>query len=182
MPYLIAALVLVGALCLLDLVLTLAVVRRLREHTELLSRDRPAPPPSVPVGTRAGDFEVPDVEGRKLSRADLPGTTLIGFFSPDCSACEERLPEFVEYATRRSAVLARTVAVIVGTEEAAERQRDLLVPVARVVIEPPHGPAGSAFGVRAFPTLLLLEGHPDGEATVLASGFTLDALTEAAPV
>ena len=37
MPILIAAVVVVGGLCLLDLLLTFGVIRRLREHTSMLT-------------------------------------------------------------------------------------------------------------------------------------------------
>ena len=37
MPILIAAVVVVGCLCLLDLLLTFGVIRRLREHTSMLT-------------------------------------------------------------------------------------------------------------------------------------------------
>lgn len=38
MPFLVTAVVLVGLLCAVDLLLTFAVLRRLREHTEELGR------------------------------------------------------------------------------------------------------------------------------------------------
>jgi len=50
MPYLVAAVVLVGLLCLLDLVLTFGVIRRLRSTAEATPRPLTGP------GERAGEF------------------------------------------------------------------------------------------------------------------------------
>lgn len=44
MPFLITAVVLVGLLCALDLVLGLGVIKRLREHTEMLNNLNGRPP------------------------------------------------------------------------------------------------------------------------------------------
>src|SRR5690349_19483902 len=91
-----AVAVLAGALCLLNLVLTLGVVRRLREHAVLLAKLQPAaaPNPMLAVGEQVGSFETVTVDGHPVSRDALDGPTLLGIFSPNCSACAERLPKF----------------------------------------------------------------------------------------
>jgi thiol-disulfide isomerase/thioredoxin len=174
-PYLVAGMLLVGGLCLLDLVLTLGVIRRLRVHTELLSRRGPGgqPPPMIPAGSTAGDFTTTTVDGETVSRAGLEAQTLVGFFTPHCGACKERLPDFVASAAAAPGGRDRVLAVIVGSVEDAAEYRDELSAVARVVIE--EGSTGSIVGalqVTAYPTFVVL----DGDATVLASGYTLDDL------
>ncbi|MFI6599468.1 hypothetical protein ACIBHX_24715, partial [Nonomuraea sp. NPDC050536] len=80
MAYLIAVVVLVGVLCLLDLVLTLGVVRRLREHTKLVdalyemvaTMGAPAGPA---VGEVVGEFDVTTVDGSRVSRELLADQT-----------------------------------------------------------------------------------------------------------
>lgn len=178
MPALTAAVVLVGAVCLLDLVLTLAVIRRLREHTTLLASRPAMPEPSlVGVGETVA-FEATTATGEHVTSTADAGTTLVGVFSPECSACHERLPDFTRYAAGQSGGRERSLAVIVGTEEAATAQRGSLEPVARVVVEAPGGPVSSALKVQAFPTFVLL----DASGTVLGSAVTPQELPVPAAV
>ena len=91
MSYLVAAVVFLGVLSIVNLLLTLAVVRRLREHAALLQKV-PMPPPFTPPGTK-----VPDLAATLTSLiGEQPGTTVVGMFSTSCASCEEHLPEFVE--------------------------------------------------------------------------------------
>lgn len=71
----------------LNLVLTVGVIRRLREHTEQLSRVAlSSPDPILHVGDRVGDFAVTTTDGEQLSDDRFTGRTLVGFFSPGCPA------------------------------------------------------------------------------------------------
>jgi len=173
MPYLVAAVVLVGLLCLVDLVLTFGVIRRLRQHAELLSRrmDRDERI-LLGAGERVADFAATTFEGEAVSRAGLGGDTLVGFFSPSCAACAERLPDFVDRAARHDGGRARVLAVVVGDASETATQRDLLTPVARVAVEPREGPLATAFAVQGFPAFALV----DAAGSVLASGLTVEDL------
>jgi hypothetical protein len=85
------------AVCLPDLVLTRGVVRRLRRHTELISNlsSSGRRPYSIPAeGKPAGLFETVATIGEPVSRNLLSGRTLVGAFTPSCSACDERPPAF----------------------------------------------------------------------------------------
>ncbi|WP_026212553.1 TlpA family protein disulfide reductase [Longispora albida] len=152
MAYLTAAVVLVGGLCVLNLLLTLGVIRRLREHTELLSRrgsvaDDRTPQPGQVIG---------EFSSGGLVTADLGERTLVGFFSPSCAPCKEMLPSFVELA---KGYAGPVVAVVVAAgDEDAPGSVAALEPVARVVVEAPGGAAGKAFGVSAWPTFLVVSG------------------------
>src|SRR5258708_33673625 len=104
-----SAVALVGVLCLLDLVLTFGVIRRLREHTRLLAQAGPGRPPELlDPGASIGEFEAATIEGETLSLAALKLETVVGFFSPTCKPCRELLPGFVDRAAglRREQVLA----------------------------------------------------------------------------
>ncbi len=83
------AVVLFGALSVLNLLLLFGVLRRLREGVG--SRPQPGGavpgPPMAPVGTI--------VQG---TTASWDGETLVGFFTPGCGPCEQQLPAFIEYA------------------------------------------------------------------------------------
>jgi hypothetical protein len=75
MTLLAAAVTFVGLLCLLDLALTIGVIRRLREHSALLARRSSSPHGEsvAAVGTRAADFGTLDPDGEPARRASFGG-------------------------------------------------------------------------------------------------------------
>lgn len=176
MPFLIALVVVVGVLCLLDLLLTLGVIRRLRVHGELLAtRIGPRPEPMLPEGEKAQPFSTVTVDGVRLSDTALADPTLLGFFSPGCSACVERLPLFVQRARDFPGGRDHVLAVVVGPENEAADYLRRLRPVARVALEEHGGEVSRAFRVTGFPSFALM----DGDARVLASGALLEDLDSA---
>ena len=176
MPYLVAAIVVVGLLGLLNLMLTIAVARRLRSADQ--HGPRATAEPMAPVGTRVEDFTVPTVDGAEWSRDSLSGETLVGFFSPGCPACEELVPEFFEYASGFPGGPDQVIAVVEAMVEDAGRYVSLLSPVARVVADPPgRGVVVPAFAVRAFPGVVVV----DATGTITASGGGIAALPVPVP-
>src|ERR1041384_1123039 len=99
MMFLTAAVVLVGILCALDLFLTFAVVRRLREHTTELERlagmALPGSGGSAPGVLVGRSLPEPAAVGAGQSR-------LVGFFDSNCSTCFEHAPEFAAVAGART--------------------------------------------------------------------------------
>ncbi|MFI6595590.1 TlpA disulfide reductase family protein [Nonomuraea sp. NPDC050536] len=162
MPFLVAAVIVIGLLCLVDLVLTLAVVRRLRAHTLRLAELGPARAPLVQPGTTLGDFSATALDGGTVSRAFFSGPTVVGVFSTECASCHERLPEFTSYLadTRPERVLA----VVTGDADEARRFTGELTS-ATVVVEPMGGPVSRALQVSQFPSFYLV----DGDAVVVAA-------------
>jgi len=181
MTVLTVAVVLVTGLCLLNLLLTVAVIRRLREHTELIGNMGGAqdfPDSMLPVGERIGDYSAETLDGAVLTRDDLDGQTLIGVFSPGCHGCEQQMPHFVELAKNAPGGRGGVLALVVGGLEEAAGEIARLTPVARVVHEADDGPLTRALGVRAFPALARV----DSEGRVLASGLQVRDLENAADV
>jgi hypothetical protein len=171
--FLIALAVFVGAVCLLDLVLTLGVIRRLREHADRIARLSPeAPNAMLPVGERADPFDAATVEGGRVTRDALSGLTLVGVFSPNCPACAERLPQFLDVAGSHTGGRDRVLAVVVGEESEAGDQVAALSPVARVVIETMEGSITKALKIRGFPAFGIL----DASGTVVTAGTNTDRL------
>ncbi|GAA3989968.1 TlpA family protein [Allokutzneria multivorans] len=174
MTVVIIAVAVLGVLVLVDLVLTLGVVKRLREHTALIERalsaTAPMPPIMAPVGTKITPFEARTVDGTTVSLGDLPDPTLVGFFSADCPACGENLPAFLDRA--RDLGRDRVLAVAHGAPDEVADLVAKLNPVARVVTEAPDGPLGVAFSVRGVPALCLV----DATGTVVASGSDMAGL------
>jgi hypothetical protein len=153
---LIGAVVIVGVIALLDLVLTFGVIRRLREHTDLLADGAAVPrgaPTIAPVGEPVAAFSVAAVDGSQVSLADRAGEALVGVFGVGCDACEEKLPVFLERAGRFPGGRDAVLAVVVGADDGgAATYVDALTAAAVVVREEDrHGPASAALGVTGYP-------------------------------
>ncbi|MCO1653686.1 hypothetical protein [Pseudonocardia humida] len=184
MLYLTIAVVLVGALCVLDLLLTLGVVRRLREHTELLSAPRTDMSSDViAAGRRPAAFTAADADGVPVGLDDLAADALLGFFTPSCPACTERLPDFLALAARVPGGRDKVVAVVAGglgpDGSVAGEAADLVARlggVARVLPEAHDGPVSAAFQVVAYPSWVLMDG-----AEVGASAVGMDRLPSPVP-
>jgi hypothetical protein len=136
LPYLVASVVFVGVLCALDLILTLAIVRRLREHAALLAVGGAAAP-FTPPGTALPEFTAASLDCTAVTRAFFTEPAVVGMFSTTCASCRERLPEFADRVRPLDA--RRVLAVIEGDRDDAEPFVTLLSPVATVVVEPARG-------------------------------------------
>lgn len=165
MSVLIAAVVLVGLICTLDLLLTIGVIKRLREHSSLLSSSGRFLA-SIAVGEEVGAFATSTVDGEPVSRELLTGQTLVGFFAPGCKPCQKRLPEFVAYARQMPGGRDRVLAIVVGDGDDAAAYVTDLSPVARVVEEDSSGALSTAFKAVAFPVVLLVAPNADGRLVV----------------
>ncbi|MFJ5725978.1 hypothetical protein [Streptomyces sp. NPDC093149] len=139
MDYMIASVVLVGLLCVLNLVLTYGIVRRLREQVADVGGKALEVPRSVlGVGATVGSFSAVDTEGSSLTRDDLSEGQLVTFMSPGCPACEELLPLVAERA--REYGPERVLAVVVrdadkdnvGEGSGVRAYLERLAPVARL--------------------------------------------------
>ncbi|MFI7639619.1 TlpA family protein disulfide reductase [Nonomuraea sp. NPDC049400] len=148
MPYLIAAVVLVGLLGLANLLLLIGVIRRLRK----LQAAPPMMQEGLAPGERIPDFAATTTDGEPISASFLEGSALVGFFSPSCQPCRELLPKFIEWAERISdPVLAIVVA---GPQDDPAAYIARLAKVARVVQEEPQGPVQQVFKVSGYPTVI----------------------------
>jgi thiol-disulfide isomerase/thioredoxin len=177
MGLLTAAVVIVGALCVIDLLLTMGVIRRLREHTELLAGSTQRVVGGGPIqlleeGTQVADFAATTTDGEPISREMLPAMSVVAFFSPGCTPCGALIPAFTEYAATLPGGRAQVMAVVVGDTRQAGAYADQLTPVARVVTEGFEGPISEAFRSRTYPALFVL----DGAGRVLSSGTDMTVL------
>jgi hypothetical protein len=169
---LVGAVVVLTVLTLLNITLLLAVIRRLREHeTRLAAVTTGATASAEPevvaaVGQHIPDFTAESADGRQLDRTSLVTPALVGFFSPSCDSCHERVPDFRKAADELDGT-ALAVVVRDGRDPAplVADLRD----AATVVLEEPDGPVATAFAVRAFPVFALV----GADGTVRASGFEL---------
>ncbi|MFF7898279.1 TlpA family protein disulfide reductase [Streptomyces sp. NPDC007920] len=171
MVYLAIALVVVATLCALDLMLTLAVLRRLRDRSSavpVLTKEG-----GISVGTVVAPFSTRCSEGVRLTERDLTDGAVVSFFTPGCQPCRDKLPLFVEKATALQG-RRQVIAVVVSGrgeqqhEEEAREMTEQLASMARVVREEPDGPCTTAFGVSAFPSQFAVSA-PDGEPPTVAA-------------
>ncbi|GAA3619945.1 TlpA family protein [Nonomuraea rosea] len=172
MSFLVAAVVFVGVLSAVNLFLLLAVIRRLREHANIL-RNTSMPPPFTAPGTKLPEFTATDSTGASVTRATFGaggGTTVVGMFSTDCAACDEHLPEFAERV--RTLGRDRVMALVVGGGPKRETFTAALAAIATVVAEERDGQVYAAFRQPPFPGFYLV----DGEGVVTASAGSLDEL------
>ncbi|MEU7854348.1 hypothetical protein [Nonomuraea sp. NPDC049141] len=162
---------LVGALCLLNLLLTFGVIRRLRDHTETLTnlmRYGGGAATDIPVvGAAVGEFTASTVDGDPVSTDLLTGTTAVVFLSSECTTCRAQLPSLAVWAGERDR--ERVLVVIDTTASDGADLVAALTNVARVVRDPAGGPVCEAFGVSAFPAACVVT---DGVVVATAPDFS----------
>lgn len=178
MPILIAAVAVVGALCLLDLLLTFGVIRRLKEHSAMLAeRGGGMAGPDV-IGLAEGEspaaFSATTLDGQLLDNS--APLRVAGFFSTRCSICPERVPPLMEYLAAHHVDRARTLAVVVGDEAQPPPYLESLAEFAQICMEQEDGEIAKAFKVAGYPAFCVL----GADGTVLASGYDPAELPEPA--
>ncbi|MFI6977334.1 hypothetical protein ACIBSV_01965 [Embleya sp. NPDC050154] len=172
MPFLVAAVVLIGLVAAVNLLLTLGVIRRLNEPSSdpHPGTARPGGPGTeLPPGSRAEMFTARTIDGEQVSDADVRG--LVGFFSAHCEPCHTLAPLFADKA--RTMARGEVLAVVAGADA------DLiatLAPVARVVTEDFDGAVQAAFHNTWTPAVYLLG---DDRRVVAGGGRMSDLPSEA---
>ncbi|MEV0403892.1 TlpA disulfide reductase family protein [Actinoallomurus sp. NPDC050550] len=169
MPYVVAALIILAVVCLLNLLLTYGIIRRLRAQS---GGHDPAEDLMLPANAVVPEFTARTTTGDTVSRSTVSGG-VIAFFSPGCGACEVQLPRFVDLARTLAGDEDRPVlAVLHGDEEETREHLAALTQVTDVVVEQTDGPIGTAFDVSGYPTFALID--TDGKIT--ASSFAVNRL------
>ena len=178
MAFLVVAVVIVGCVSVLNVLLLSAVIRRLREHNDAITRLQTfAPGFTLAVGTRVGDFAATTIADEPVTRDALTAEeSLVAFFSARCDSCREHLPSFVQYA-KSSGGPDRVLAVIAEGDGPTEDLIEALRPVAQVVLEPEQGTLAALFGVGGFPSFFTL----DRRGRVTAAAPVVDDLPAADP-
>jgi thiol-disulfide isomerase/thioredoxin len=180
MPILIAAVAAVGGLCLLDLLLTFGVIRRLREHTSMLTGAgaRGSEPPAIGLaaGKPPGLFSAVTTSGEEVT--GVAGLRVVAFFSSWCSTCPERVPPFVEYLSEHRIGRDSVLAVVAADNSTPAPYLEQLAEVALACVEPTGGEIATAFQVKGFPAFFLL----DADGVVAVNGYDPATLPEPATV
>ncbi|GGV01431.1 hypothetical protein GCM10010495_10630 [Kitasatospora herbaricolor] len=149
---LVAAVVLIACLSVFNLVLTLAVARR---SPGTATFDNEPPANSLPDGSPLPEFNAHTHADGPISREDLRGEAIVGFFSTTCQPCREQAPEFARVVRDIPGGREQVLAFVKGGGAAEAELVGLLSPVARVVTEPAgHAGASAAFGIVRWPSYL----------------------------
>ena len=145
------AVTLFGALSLLNLLLTLGLVRRLRQSiSSLRSADADLLLPRLGLGTPLPLADQVGQGGRPM---------LVGFFSAGCKACPDHVAPFRAYA---EAFPGEAVAILEGGPDVDAKYGPGLGDGVRLVSNATEGePISVAFGLRAWPSFLVVDetGH-----------------------
>lgn len=155
---LLAAVVVLAALVVLDLALSLAIVRRLRE--DRAARAQVAHPFLARlVGQPVPELVAVANDGSAVTAGRLrEGSWFAAFVSVGCGACHDDLPRLREHVAARRA--AGDPVLVVVSDEAGDGG-ELAATVAEdalVVVESAARPVSEAFGVEAYPTYLEVDG------------------------
>jgi peroxiredoxin len=173
------AVVSLAVLGVLDLALTVAVIRRLRVLGE---RSFVPGAGGLPVGTRVPGFKVAAADGGSLTPEEFSGRrTVVAFYSTGCAGCQEQAPEFAVAAAKLTADGVQVLPVLLsgGASEANRDQagmRDLLAKAGRLVVDS-EGALARVFVVGATPYYFAI--GPDGR--VSGKGLTLTESLIGAP-
>lgn len=153
------AAVFLGVVCLVNLLLLLALVKRVRQHDEQLARQSRLPPvPRVPAGSKAPDFTATTITGETRSLSDLLAGPrgLIAFLTPHCAPCRAYVSELKKYAAANPDGPSQVIAVIIGSPAETAGLASELKDSVSVVIEPMSGALQETFSVTSYPTFVVI--------------------------
>lgn len=115
MMILTAAVAVLGVLCMLNLAVTTAVIRRLRQQPAAAGPQTP-PGPGLAPGDTVPDFAIRPVHGPPVDGASLRGRhTVVAFFATACSICGDHAPRLAEQAPAWPSAGLQIVAAILDT-------------------------------------------------------------------
>jgi hypothetical protein len=174
MSALTAAVAIVGALCVLNLLLTFGVVRRLREHTSILNtgalENRPVI--GLPIGDRPSPFTSVTIAGEQVS--DSTPFQVVAFFEASCSTCPERVLPFIQYLGEHHLPRQRVLAVVGNADSDPVPYLNRLAEVALVCEGPDTARIITAYRVRGFPAFCVL----DADGRLVASNYDPGSLPQ----
>lgn len=157
----------------LDLLLTIGVLRRLREHAELLASTQTETAPGLAAGARPADFAAISTTGQTISGP--AGLRAVAFFSSSCSVCPGKVAPFLRWV-RAARLRPDGVLAVVATESGGADYIAELSGAASVCLEPQGGSVGNAFQLKGFPSFFLL----NADGVIVTSAFDPDLLPEPA--
>jgi thiol-disulfide isomerase/thioredoxin len=156
----------VGALTIVNFLLSMALIRRVRVLQEMVAQTPPRDPSLPKTGEAIGSFQATTLEGEPLSDETLkPGVSLVGFFTAHCKPCMALRAQLLE-----SPPALPFVAFVEGRANDPEvgEMAEALKRIARVVYTEHNDALHQAFKPASYPTLIRVE-----NGVVAASGHAL---------
>lgn len=154
--------VILGIIVLFNLILTLALVRRVNSIQDGANAERINEldlfETSLPVGTTAPPFEAESVGGASVSLSDFAGRELaLVFMSPGCGPCVSELPNWEELSHK--AASSRTALVMVSIasrEETEELVREFKLTLPTLIAPRGVNPLADDYKVLRTPSYYLI--------------------------
>jgi hypothetical protein len=146
---LIVAVVLLAVATVGHLLLTFALIRRVRDlqNRTVVPHDDGLPAPGTPVGP----FSLERLDGSPLGTEDVAtGDVLVGFFAAGCSPCTAVVADLLDDPPAERFVALVDSGEAEPTAELASR----LSAIAEVAVVPWESTVSTAFGQEGFPALL----------------------------
>lgn len=167
-----AVVTVVGVVAAADLLLSMAVVRRLallqRQMRDLGTGSGPSPA----IGYKVGDFTAELLTGGQLTRADLNGgRASVLFVMPSCEPCKALMGELTAQPEWPGPSPLYVLINGAGDDDYARALLPDLPAGSRAGLVSPDDDVSSAFGITGYPTVLEIE-----DGVVRASGVRLNVL------
>jgi thiol-disulfide isomerase/thioredoxin len=129
----------------------------------------------LPLGTDAPALELPALDGKTVSLADLRGRdSVLLFWNPDCGFCRDMHEDIVAWEASANGVHPRLVVVSSGTEEGT-RAEGFRSPV----LLDEQFAAGEAFGANGTPMAVLVDSEGRIASSVVAGAEAVFELANA---
>jgi thiol-disulfide isomerase/thioredoxin len=154
--------ILIGLALSLNVIMTLGLIRRLRQihHSvaEWIPSGRYVPlPDGLPIGEVPPSFSVTDLDGEVISEATLAGQiSVLGFFAASCESCRLYLPRLRDLSKQR----ARDLQSLVVIDGDAAHAGDLITvgrETGRVVTGELNTGMSGIFKVHFYPTFYVVD-------------------------
>jgi thiol-disulfide isomerase/thioredoxin len=166
MQVLVVVVAVLAVLVVFNLLLSFALIRRLKVLQELVAQTPKRDPALPKLGAAVGPFQVSTPDGEAVSDESLKsGVSLVGFFTPNCLPCSAVKAQLLESPPGMPVVAF--VEGHPGDEEAGALAASLQR-VARVVFTADDDAPHRAFKPAGYPTLIRVE-----HGVVAASGHVL---------
>jgi len=165
MTFLLVAVVVVGALCLADVLLTVTVLRRVRAQSAEIA--------ALQASLKRYDTEV--LVGREVFGV-VAAHDLVGFLDASSPVSVAEVPRFTDKATGASAL-----AVIEGDPPDIKALIALLSPVAKIVVGNQAPALAKIVGIPGFPTFLRIDDGRIGHAATAMADLAEPATTVKIP-
>lgn len=156
---LVSAVVVLAVVVVLNLVLTLALIGRLRTLTAAASAPRASHLDGPAIGSPVPRIEIAAVGGTVVDTAEASAEELlVAFVAAGCTPCHEQLPALRSLVASRAGQGGRAVVVVLAPDGDAEEFVTAFDGVAPVAVEGDEATIARAFEVTGYPAYIECSG------------------------